>query len=374
MGSSAQALPYFGRAWDIVVDTSTRDRLVLSSSQMTAPLRATFSAEMRVDRHPAYWTAHVTIYNLSTDTAQKIWQSNPMVGPNLGSSVQVNPLQQNNNLVLGDRVTISAGYQTDATGKFDPGTKVIYQGRVLQPVWLREGVVDYKLTLRMATGLIEDAFNFSSFSLAKNATAATTLSQICAHANPKIAFAPDSSVQAKLSSVVNPRGQAFHDRPFQNIQQIVADNGLFSWVGPNGLNVRKFPPDDQTPDYAYGPPNLSGNYAPNGTKSGQVKPTLIGVPEQTQQGVLFRVLLDPTVKLGDVVQLAPGTNINQYPLQIPGRPAFYSKNETYVVTSIQHVGDTRGRGDDWYTEINGAVMDFFSAFNHTHRLPRAPNT
>jgi hypothetical protein len=355
----SQTLPYFGRAWHIAVDTADNKHLVLSSDQFSEALRVTFAVDMYM--RLAYWMAQVTIYNLSNETATQIWKGTPGFGSALGTM-----LQPGDEMRLGDAVTISAGYQSDGSGKFNPSKSVIYEGRILQPVWLRENVVDSKLILRLSTGLPEDAYNFSSFSLPKGATAYETLIQTCCRATTPIPINEvdgiDDQARAKLSQVKFSRGQAIHGRPYEILRPIISQAGLFAWVNAKGLNVRSFDSAPKTPDYAYGPPDLPGSYAPNGTSQGLVKKTLIGVPEQTQDGAVFRVLLDPSVKIGDTVQLAPGTIINPFPRQIGPLPAAPAVNGQYVVAGIRHVGDTRGHGDDWFTEIHGVVWDFFPNF------------
>jgi hypothetical protein len=368
MASAAQTLPYFGRAWDISVDTQDGTHLVLSSDQFSEALRVTFTVDMVMLM--AYWQAQVTIYNLSNETATQIWKgSNRNYGQGLGGLLQSRDVLLNKQpLVLGDVVTISAGYKADTSGNFDPVTGLLYYGKVLQPVWLRENVVDYKLILRLTTGLPEDAYNLTSFALEKDNTADDSIRQICAQAKTPIPIEGiDSGSQAKLSQTKFARAQAFHGRPYEMIREIIKQHGLFAWVKPidpktgiGGLNVRSFDGPPPAPDHVYGPPDPSGSSAPT---QGLIKRTLIGVPEQTQAGVVFRVLLDPSVRIGDVVQLAPGTIINAHPMQIFVLPAASPSVEgTYTVQGIRHVGDTRGRGDDWYTEIHAVVPNFFAEF------------
>jgi hypothetical protein len=353
MASAAQALPYFGRAWHIAVDTSDGAHLVLSSDQFSEALRVTFSADMRMLL--PYWMAQVTIYNLSNETATQIWKGTPGFGSELGTM-----LQPGDEMRLGDVVTISAGYQSDGSGKFNPSKSVIYEGKILQPVWLRENVVDSKLILRLSTGLPGDLF--CSFPVPKNTTDLTTIEQICSQATTPIPINEiDAASRAKLSKAPCPRAQAIHGRPLEQIRQIAKQNGVFPWVSAHGLNIRSFDSAPKESDYIYGPPDPQG-YSPTSPQKGPIKKTLIGVPEQTQDGAVFRVLLDPDVKIGDTVQLAPGTIINPFPRQIGALPAAPSVNGQYVVAGIRHVGDTRGRGDDWYTEIHGVVMDFFPRF------------
>ena len=155
-------------------------------------------------------------------------------------------------------------------------------------------------------------------------------------------------------------------KPLGIIENICFQHNLYSWISPNGLNIRSFGPSNfqQTPAYAYGPPNLPGSYAPNGTTTRQVKKTLIGVPQQTEDGVQFRVLMDSTPKIGDLVQLAPGTIINPASLTYGGTqlPPIPSQTGVYIVGGLRHAGDSRGKGDDWYTEIVGLSQDYFTNF------------
>ena len=377
MASAAQAPPYFGRAWKITADAADGTHLVISSDQFDDALRVTFTIDMFMLL--TYWQATVTIYNLSNEAATKIWQGNTNFGPKPGGLLDSRGiLRQQQPFILGDVVTISGGYQSGISGKFDASTSVLYCGKVLQPIWTRENVVDYKLTLRLTTGLPEDAHNFASFPLEKGVTDYEKLTQVCGLANTPIPIDKiDDDAKAELGKQTYPRSQVVHSRPYDVLREIMRQHSLFAWVKPidpatgiGGLNVRKFDPNApaQTPDYAYAPPNLEGQYTTDGTMQGLVKKTLIGTPEQTQDGVLFRVLLDPLVRIGDIVQLAPGTIVNPYPLQygaVP--PAAPLVNGLYTVAGIRHVGDTRGRGDDWYTEIQGLVPNFFASYSETRK-------
>jgi hypothetical protein len=118
-----------------------------------------------------------------------------------------------------------------------------------------------------------------------------------------------------------------------------------------------------TPDFAYGPPNLAGDYTTGGTTTGSVKHTLIDTPEQTQDGIRFKVLMDSGLSIGNIVQIAPGS------LPVPfaftygsQRPAVPNQPGIYVVQGLRHYGDSRGRAADWYTEVTGVTMNFFASF------------
>lgn len=84
---------------------------------------------------------------------------------------------------------------------------------------------------------------------------------------------------------------------------------------------------------------------------------LIGVPEQTQQGISIRTLLNPTYKIGQLIQLTAGVNTFRRSLDLPSQAqnqttalqAQTSADGLYYVMVATHSGDTRG--DEWYTNL-----------------------
>jgi len=353
MSAAAQSpLQYFGRAWRIELDTADGSQYVVSSDQFSEALRATFTVEMYALQ--AYGRATVTLYNLDNSIAGQVAAGAPNVG---------NLWKFNQAVTAGNTVKISAGYKQSADGAFDPGPSLIYTGTVFQPIWTRENVVDYKLILRCVTALFSDMFNFASFPVAGGSTAFDILTQLCSPAKANIPIENiDAQAQQKLSQATLPRAQGIHGRPGDIIRQTLKQQHLLWWISPNGLNIRSFSfANAAPPDFSYGPPNLPGSNANQSANARTIRTTLIGVPEQTQQGVLFRVLLDSDVKIGSIVKLAPGTIINAYQFQYgSGLPAVPNQTGTYVVVGVRHFGDTRGGGDDWYTEVNALTMDFFA--------------
>lgn len=117
---------------------------------------------------------------------------------------------------------------------------------------------------------------------------------------------------------------------------------------------------------------------------------MIGLPQQTQQGITVRILLNPLVGVGQAVQIAnrliqpaqadlsfapqtpgivpPGTpdtgpSANHIPQNSPLFPGgriepmaqFLSSDGTYEVIAVSHVGDTRG--NDWYSDLTCLAVD-----------------
>jgi len=371
--STSAAVPYFQRAWQIKLTPQTQSNgIILSSDQFAVPLRATFEiAAHSLAAGPSgganYWTCEMTLYNIA-ETLQAQLQTSGVPQSSLAAGLQnqLTLLQQSEAIQMGDLLQISAGYKSGSGGPFTPEANQIWSGHVFQPIWTRENVVDYKITLRCLVGLLQDQLSAVNISVAAGKTPYQAIQQICDSCGIQIdqTVTGQSGVDSQtLSTQKFSRAQVYSGKPLTEIAKIAAPYKLQMWLSPNGLNVRSLESTSTAvPDYVYGPPNLPGVYAPAGSTTGVIKKTLLGVPEQTQQGVTFKVLMDAGVRIGDVVGLAPGTVINQFPYTIPGYPAILDKGGDYVVAGIRHVGDTRGGNADWYTEITGLTNQFFRNF------------
>lgn len=350
------ALANFGRAWNISITTQGQTYTLASGTNET--LRVQFEIDTQMMMIP--WTATVTIWNLSNSTVSSILGSAPTAQTLLKYGVQI---------VGGEVVTISAGYQYGPSGTFQPSSNIIYQGQVLQAIWTRdEDVVDNKLQLRCITG-ISQFLEFANSSLGPGANNYTALQQITTLAPNGI----DANAQRTLTQQTYPGSLALWGRPSPLISDILKQNHLNGWIGPDGLHVRQYGADDfSTPAYTYGVPQFGASSvgAPASTNTvssaGTAPPntswTIIGSPQMTQLGVTFRVLMDSRPKIGDIVAFAPGTVVVPYPVSYPGLPPATSQSGAYAIYGMRYLGDTRGRGNDWFTEITGMVQQFFNLF------------
>lgn len=91
---------------------------------------------------------------------------------------------------------------------------------------------------------------------------------------------------------------------------------------------------------------------------------MVGQPQQTQNGIEVRMLLNPNVKIGQLVKLdnasiqklryglSPGDVANYYALQ---QSIKTNDDGLYYVMVANHSGDTRG--DEWYTNITCLAVD-----------------
>ena len=92
---------------------------------------------------------------------------------------------------------------------------------------------------------------------------------------------------------------------------------------------------------------------------------LVGVPEQTQQGLSVRVLLNPNMRVGQCIKLQ-NTAINQLrfglaPISLADNLLLQAElnpsnpQGLYYVMAANHTGDSRG--NEWYTDMTCLAVD-----------------
>ena len=325
----ASTTPWFGRAWTLTVTTQQGQQLVISSNTFEPEsLRITF--EVSQVALQTFWFADISIYNLDTWTEQFL----------LGVNQTTSSSGTNTVISQGDLVELVAGYQVDF-GVSGP----IWLGKVLQPMWERQDGTDFKLTLHCIIGLFEDSMNVLALPIGPLATQAQIVQQMAQQAHLDI----ESLDTQTLGQRRLPRSRAIFGTPGDYFQQIALGNKLHYWIGLHGINlVGANAPT--TPSLIYGPLIPPG--APvSSTLPTNYTPTLVGVPQQTQEGLAFRVLLDSRLTVGQLVGLNQSAirQIAQYPLG-PG-PTMLSQDGTYYVGGVRHVGDSRGT--PWFSEVTG---------------------
>lgn len=331
--------PFYPRAYKVVVNHNGTDITLTNSDWEPQALRARFSVEFKVSTNgPSWWWGEVDIWNLAPTTEQTL------LGSVIEQSASMNtPINQ------GDLLTISAGYQST----FDASANIVFQGNILQPMWDRENVTDFKTTLRAIINPL--GIEFQSIPLGPLQTQASIIQRMAAAANTRIEYLDSSA----LSPAKLPRSKSVFGTASDIIAQAARTGNLAMWVSQDGLNVRTLQASSQAPDFVFGPSAAGTNYNP--VSSGvSYTPTLIGTPQQTQAGVNFRVLMDSRLKLGSIVQLNQSV-IRQLP-RYPGSAALslLDQDGSYVVAGVKHIGDTRGQ--EWYSDITGVTLNFWSLF------------
>jgi len=103
-------------------------------------------------------------------------------------------------------------------------------------------------------------------------------------------------------------------------------------------------------------------YLPSDTLNINVSTGMIGQPEQTSEGIKVRILLNPSLKVGQLIRINNG-DVNQTVLREAFGPAFgqqqfvapLSADGTYRVLVVDHHGDTRG--NQWYSDLTCLAFD-----------------
>ena len=273
----------------------------------------------------------VRIYNLTDDEANSLLQT------------QTPEFTQ---------LVLKAGYQSQTLG-------LLFSGSIKQTRKGREDQRNSYLDITAADG--DAAYNYS----------ATALSLVASQNTPKNAIEQIVQRMAGVAigspigggngqtvsmgytpSTLNPnpgvRGRVYYGDSVDALTEIAEANDC-TWSIQNG-QVVFIPKTTYLPDEAIVISPLTG---------------LIGVPEQTQNGLTMRVLLNASIKIGQRVQLiAPAINQLRYGLDANSQAlaSLQKTSETkinlqgmYYVMRADHQGDTRGI--PWYTDLVCLAVD-----------------
>jgi hypothetical protein len=296
----------------------------LRAWQLSAAGR-TFSGDLRVVFVCKSWIVGVpnngtfTLYNLSKDSAASI-QSLAKSGG-------------------GGTVTFSAGYR-DNVG-------VIFSGKVIQVNLGKANATDTTTTIYATSDDTTHNTAHVNTTLAKGSTGIDVFNALL-KASP--GMSAGNIPTQKLQALKYPRSVTMFG-PVRHFMRTLAAS-----VGST------FHYDNIKPQLHITPDNYPGNGSPivlNGDTG------LVGMPTQTGEGIIARVLINPAIQKNSIVQidqksiqritpdLTIGSPTSLQNLNEPGFSPFrgdISADGTYRVLSIEAVGDTRG--DPWFMTLN----------------------
>lgn len=311
-------VPLFGRAWKIQVLTpedqgGNQTLLTVSSSDTeTQALRVTFDIEQLA--YAEFWYAEVKIYNPNLTTFQTI--------------------------VEGSTVSVAAGYQSEGT------LAEIFRGKLFQAIWSKEDANTVVVTLLCFVGIDELLNAFTSTTLGPRSTQRQIVLAMAASCSTPVTvayLAPDSDFKSQPL----PRSSTVFGTPSKLFGNIAKNNDMTYFFAADGLHLGKLDGGGaSTPDIIYAPP-LQAGQSPDSTVSYR----LIGNPQQTQQGVSFRVLLDSrlNVKLPAMRLQLKNAVIEQLAFQ-PGQfQSPLTQDGVYFLAGVEFKGDTRG--NVWEAEV-----------------------
>ncbi|WP_430226844.1 phage protein [Paraburkholderia tropica] len=293
----------YGRKISLIVGQSSGDALDLSG------LRIVFDVERGDIDTPN--SAHIRVYNVSDNTARLVEAEFT-------------------------RVVLQAGYE----GNYG----IIFDGSIVQVRRGRESPTDTYLDISAADG--DAAYNFATVNatLAAGATQSDIV-KVCADA-----MAPYGvSVGYVADLPANPlaRGKVLFGLARDHLRSVSRSTNCLWSIQDGQLQI--------VPETSYVP----GQVPVINAKSG-----MIGMPEQTQNGISVRMLLNPSIKIGRLIKL-DNSSIQKYEYSLAVSQQVANRNAAlqnkingdglYYVMNSQIWGDTRG--NDWYTEVICLAVD-----------------
>lgn len=230
------------------------------------------------------------------------------------------------------KVVLQAGYQ----GNYG----VIFQGNIKQVIIGRESATDTFIDIVAGDG--DRAYNFAivNTTIAAGSTAADQINAAAAAMAPKGVTAGHigETPPEKL-----PRGKVMYGNARTYLRD-VAQTSNKSW------SIQ-----DEKITFVSNKSYLPGERVVLTSKTG-----MIGTPNQTNEGVNVKCLLNPLIKIGGRIQI-DNASIARYKinLSVPNSPANIpaplTADGVYYVLVAEHTGDTRGV--DWYTSLICLNMD-----------------
>lgn len=297
------ATQQFGRKVSLIIGPDSGDALDLSG------LRIVFRVQRGDLQTPN--SARIRVYNVSDNTAQR-------------AAAEFT------------RVVLQAGYE----GNYG----IIFDGSIIQVRRGRESPTDTYIDITAADG--DMAYNFAvvNTTLAAGSTHADVV-DACLKAMGK--YGVTAGYIADLPSNPMPRGQVLFGMARDHLETVARSTQTLWSIQDGQLQI--------VPETSYVP----GEIPVINAKSG-----MVGLPEQTQNGITVRMLLNPAVKIGRLIQL-DNSSIQRYEFSLSSADAIANRNTSlqnkingdgfYYVMSNEFWGDTRG--NDWYNEVICLAVD-----------------
>lgn len=246
-------------------------------------------------------TAEIRVYNLAEETAKQIQKEFT-------------------------RVVLQAGYESNYGVIFDGNIKQVRMGR-------ENGTDTY---IDIAAGDGDDAYNYAIVNTTL-AAGAKQSDQINAAAGSMASKGVSKGFVGETGATALPRGKVMYGMARDYLRQSAEASGT-TWSVQDG----KLQVVDRTA------------VLPNEAVVLNSKTGLIGTPEQTNDGIKAKCLLNPLLKIAvrvkidekDVAQAKlPDTDKDN----AANKPAAISSDGIYRLLVVEHGGDTRGT--DWYSDL-----------------------
>jgi hypothetical protein len=317
---STSTVPLFGHKYDLTISfLDGSDDLTLSSDDWE-PEALRFTFDINQTGYQATWDAEICVYNLNDKTNKQLL------------------------VTQGAVVTLNAGYQTGSN------YGLIFSGIVLRAMFEKQNVTDYKLTMQCITGMQQFLNAVVNFASGPFQTQAQLIAQIAQNASHPFQVGTTSPL---LETQRLPCPKILFGAPKFYIEQMARHHNLTWTATQSGLFIQNLDLSEPNPDLIYSPA------IPPGDDITQPDPSITysiqGTPQQVDQGVVFRVMLDARLQISIPPQGVKIDNkvVRQQPVAIGVFPPILSQDGIFAVIGIRHIGDSRG--NEWTSEIHGII-------------------
>ncbi len=251
----------------------------------------------------------------------------------------------------GGQVLLSAGYHgttpTVGATATPPAPGVIFRGKITQVRVGRESQTDTYLDVFAADG--DDAYTQATVNhtLAAGATPDQVRDKIL-ESFGTYGFTKGNAPSLADAAIL-PRGQVFYGMARDHMRVLARDNAC-TWGFDDGRV-------DMTPHAAALPGEAVVLTAATG---------MIGLPQQTEDGIAVRCLLNPQLRKGGRVRISNASiqrarysqnaaSGNTHGELLPGIDSSTKDDGFYKIIWIDYVGDTRGQ--EWYCDLMCLALD-----------------
>lgn len=272
-----------------------RYQVIVAGLDVSA-LRCTFSIEKSVNETPNY--AQIVLYNLAASSIAQI--------------------------KAGDKVILSAGYENGNFG-------MIFTGEIVQPYITREGGTDTLLHLICQDG---DVFLNSAFT-AKTLEKGSTIKDVV----DTCATLPQRKISDKITSGdAYIRGKVLFGQSASYLKGVAQATDTQFFVSDEEISIVG------AEDYEDGlAVDLNADTG------------LVGDPNQTDDGVSAKCLINPSIKLNTLVHIDASAIVAKAVTNAESKVSSFSANGVYRVVKLTYEGDTDG--DAWYCNFDAITQD-----------------
>lgn len=237
-----------------------------------------------------------------------------------------------------NRVILNAGYENGSFG-------VIFDGLIKQFRRGKENATDTYLDILAADGDLGYNFGIVNSTTRAGSTPRQRIDEVCKEMGIPLGYAPDA---LDATGGILPRGKVRFGMARAQLRTEARTLGS-TWSIQNGrVNVVPL-----------------RSYLDNGQEAVVLtsKTGMVGIPEQTDQGILVRCLLNPRIIIGGLIKI-DNASINKMQqnsivpfdqwtgIQLPAKTA---NDGYYRVFVVEHTGDTRGM--EWYSDVTCLAFD-----------------